>query len=140
MLLSVVRLIIDETPRLPQRILSVSGSVLMLHFCKDNHYHSSGCCYRANEHFDSNAPIPNLWKRARSKSIHASSSVGNLKRKMATDSLHVKITTGEVLRFCEACMQAVGASKDHGRQLSEVLLAADYRGHFSHGLNRLREY
>lgn len=136
MLLSAVRFIIDETPRFPQGILSVSA----LHLFKCNHYHRSELYhYRTNKHFDRNTPTPNLWNRTGFKSIHYSS--GNLKRrKMSTDSLHVKITTGEVLRFCEACMQAVGASKDHGKQLSEVLLAADYRGHFSHGLNRLPMY
>ncbi|XP_071847276.1 uncharacterized oxidoreductase YjmC-like [Apostichopus japonicus] len=59
---------------------------------------------------------------------------------MSTDSLHVQIPKAEVLKFCEACMQSAGANKDHGRQLSEVLFAADYRGHFSHGLNRLPMY
>ena len=35
------------------------------------------------------------------------------------------------------CMTAVGTPKDHATALADVLVAADTRGHFSHGLNRL---
>ena len=31
----------------------------------------------------------------------------------------------------------VGAKDDHAKSLSSCLIAADHRGHFSHGLNRL---
>lgn len=34
-------------------------------------------------------------------------------------------------------MIKAGASKDHAEQLADVLVAADLRGHYSHGLNRL---
>lgn len=39
--------------------------------------------------------------------------------------------------FMERCMLAVGTRKDHARSLASCLITADYRGHFSHGLNRL---
>lgn len=35
------------------------------------------------------------------------------------------------------CMVKTGTSKDHAQQLADVLVAADVRGHYSHGLNRL---
>ncbi|KAL3995584.1 Malate/L-lactate dehydrogenase family protein [Acanthocheilonema viteae] len=38
------------------------------------------------------------------------------------------------------CMIKTGTSKDHAQQLADVLVAADIRGHYSHGLNRLDMY
>ncbi|EFO13336.1 hypothetical protein LOAG_15193, partial [Loa loa] len=37
-------------------------------------------------------------------------------------------------------MVKVGTSKNHAEQLADVLVAADVRGHYSHGLNRLNMY
>ena len=39
--------------------------------------------------------------------------------------------------FIKSCITAAGASESHADDLAEVLVAADNRGHFSHGLNRL---
>ncbi|KAL1110429.1 hypothetical protein AAG570_007960 [Ranatra chinensis] len=38
------------------------------------------------------------------------------------------------------CMNAVGTPAAHSNALAELLLAADVRGHYSHGLNRLEMY
>lgn len=38
------------------------------------------------------------------------------------------------------CMIKAGVLKDHAKQLADVLVAADVRGHYSHGLNRLEMY
>lgn len=35
------------------------------------------------------------------------------------------------------CMMKAGAAEDHARQLADVLVEGDIRGHYSHGLNRL---
>ena len=43
----------------------------------------------------------------------------------------------EVMGFVERCMLAVGTKPEHGKQLAEVLIDADYRGHFCHGINTL---
>ncbi len=43
----------------------------------------------------------------------------------------------EVTHFIERCMTAVGTRPEHARALADNLTAADHRGHFSHGLNRL---
>lgn len=56
------------------------------------------------------------------------------------DDIGTKVTPDEVKRFMTECMTAVGASLVHATQLAEVLVAADLRGHFSHGLNRLEMY
>lgn len=37
----------------------------------------------------------------------------------------------------ERCMLSVGTKKSHALSLAKCLIDADYRGHFSHGLNRL---
>jgi hypothetical protein len=47
------------------------------------------------------------------------------------------IPISEAKRFITDCMVKLGTPKSHAEELSEVLAAADYRGHFSHGLNRL---
>lgn len=46
----------------------------------------------------------------------------------------------EVKRFVTECMVAVGAAGKHGEILADTLVAADRRGHYSHGLNRLEMY
>lgn len=47
------------------------------------------------------------------------------------------VPVAEVLRYATDCMVSVGVKKDHATALAEVLVAADHRGHYSHGLNRL---
>ena len=43
----------------------------------------------------------------------------------------------EIKQFIERCMVKVSTQPAHATALAENLTAADYRGHFSHGLNRL---
>ncbi|KAM9854424.1 putative oxidoreductase YjmC [Aulostomus maculatus] len=50
------------------------------------------------------------------------------------------ISQAEVQGFIERCMTAVGTKPHHARSLAEVLVEGDYRGHYSHGLNRLDMY
>ena len=47
------------------------------------------------------------------------------------------VNVEEVSKFVQRCMCRVGTNTEHARQLAELLVAADCRGHFSHGLNRL---
>ena len=49
------------------------------------------------------------------------------------------VNVEEVSKFVQRCMCRVGTNMEHARQLAELLVAADCRGHFSHGLNRLGE-
>ncbi|VDM77364.1 unnamed protein product, partial [Strongylus vulgaris] len=42
-----------------------------------------------------------------------------------------------MIRFASDCVMSVGAVESHARQLAEVVVEADVRGHYSHGLNRL---
>ncbi|PNF39234.1 malate dehydrogenase [Cryptotermes secundus] len=46
----------------------------------------------------------------------------------------------EAKRFMVEAMVAVGTVQQHAEQMADVLVAADYRGHYSHGLNRLEMY
>ena len=52
---------------------------------------------------------------------------------------HKCVTVKEAESFIERCMRAVGTPEQHCRALAQVLVAGDFRGHFSHGLNRLGE-
>lgn len=49
----------------------------------------------------------------------------------------IVIEQNEVIDFCKRCMVKVGVSEGHSKALAEVLSAGDYRGHYSHGFNRL---
>ena len=50
------------------------------------------------------------------------------------------VAVDDVESFVERCMAAVGTPSEHCRSLAQVLVAGDFRGHFSHGLNRLGEF
>ncbi|KHJ48592.1 malate/L-lactate dehydrogenase [Trichuris suis] len=50
------------------------------------------------------------------------------------------LTINEVKDFMTACIVNAGADEQHASMLADVLIAADYRGHYSHGLNRLDMY
>ncbi|CAL4065663.1 unnamed protein product [Meganyctiphanes norvegica] len=56
------------------------------------------------------------------------------------DNLPTKIPCGEVTRYIVDCLTATGAPLHGAHALAEVLVAADTRGHYSHGLNRLEMY
>lgn len=49
------------------------------------------------------------------------------------------VALGEVRRFIAEAMTTVGTPKAGAKLLADVLVEADYRGHYSHGLNRLGE-
>lgn len=53
---------------------------------------------------------------------------------------HYLVTKSEMEEFMFNCMVKSGAKIEHARSLSSCLILADYRGHFSHGLNRLDMY
>lgn len=48
-----------------------------------------------------------------------------------------RISLAEVRRFCVDCMTAVGTPQANATALADVLVEADNRGHYSHGINRL---
>ncbi|XP_015111575.1 uncharacterized protein LOC107037512 [Diachasma alloeum] len=50
------------------------------------------------------------------------------------------ITKDEVVRFVAECMQRVGTDGNHSKIVAHHLMTADYRGHFSHGMNRMPMY
>ena len=49
------------------------------------------------------------------------------------------VPRAEVKSFIERCMVSVGTRRSHAEALADNLACADYRGHFSHGLNRIGE-
>lgn len=52
----------------------------------------------------------------------------------------VTVAAEELFNFVVRCAERAGAKKPHAESLAELLVAADTRGHFSHGLNRLEMY
>lgn len=46
----------------------------------------------------------------------------------------------EAKRFIVDCFVALKTPKRHAELMADLLVAADYRGHFSHGMNRLEMY
>ncbi|XP_054152648.1 uncharacterized oxidoreductase YjmC-like, partial [Oppia nitens] len=50
------------------------------------------------------------------------------------------ISLDEMKSFMTRALVSVGSDPQHAAQLAELLVTADYRGHFSHGLNRLDLY
>ncbi|KAI8787075.1 uncharacterized oxidoreductase YjmC-like isoform X1 [Biomphalaria glabrata] len=50
------------------------------------------------------------------------------------------VTRDEMHDFIIRCMEKVGTKREHAQALADLLVAADYRGHYSHGLNRLDMY
>lgn len=46
----------------------------------------------------------------------------------------------EVVRFVSECMCKAGTSLEDGCIVGHHLMVADYRGHFSHGMNRMQMY
>ena len=46
----------------------------------------------------------------------------------------------EARDFIKSCIEKSGSTPEHAACLADVLIAADLRGHYSHGLNRLEMY
>ncbi|KAJ8962858.1 hypothetical protein NQ318_001263 [Aromia moschata] len=76
-------------------------------------------------------------------------SVSFLVRNMATTACTSKdnpepqtlvTTMEEAFRFMTDCFKAAGTPHEHAEIISENLLEADCRGHYSHGMNRLEMY
>lgn len=69
-----------------------------------------------------------------------SKSIRSLHTGLRSFDKHKCVAVSEVGSFIERCMKSVGTPDQHCRALSQVLVAGDVRGHFSHGLNRLEMY
>lgn len=50
------------------------------------------------------------------------------------------IAISEAKRFMVDCFVALKTHKKHAEIMADLLVAADCRGHFSHGLNRIEMY
>ena len=46
----------------------------------------------------------------------------------------------ELLGWAESCLMRAGAGRGPATTMARILLAADTRGHYSHGFNRLDIY
>ncbi|KAL7643190.1 UNVERIFIED_CONTAM: hypothetical protein RMT77_006480 [Armadillidium vulgare] len=105
---------------------------------------ASACCQPTRVHYIGQICI-SLRTLVPFRGVHTSHKkmTLNLERKskfQVPDGLGTKVKPEEVKRFMVECMLSVGTSKAHATQLADVLVAADLRGHYSHGLNRLEMY
>jgi hypothetical protein len=46
----------------------------------------------------------------------------------------------EVIRFIRECMRKAGTTSDDAFTVAHHLMISDYRGHFSHGMSRMKRY
>ncbi|OQV16955.1 putative Malate dehydrogenase [Hypsibius exemplaris] len=60
--------------------------------------------------------------------------------KSAIEPERVVVAMDEAKSFIERCVRKGGVNTSHAEQLADVLVTGDYRGHFSHGLNRIDMY
>lgn len=58
----------------------------------------------------------------------------------ASSEKFVLVPKAEVERFVSDCLRSVGVVDEDSKTVGHHLMTADYRGHFSHGLNRLEMY
>ncbi|CAM9460012.1 unnamed protein product [Lampetra fluviatilis] len=56
------------------------------------------------------------------------------------DATRCLIPKADVKTFIQQCMVAVKTKPAHAKALADVLVEGDYRGHYSHGLNRMDMY
>ncbi|KAK7109474.1 uncharacterized oxidoreductase YjmC-like [Littorina saxatilis] len=59
---------------------------------------------------------------------------------MSTEAEEKVVPVEEMHGFVIRCMRTAGAPEHHAQALADLLTAADHRGHYSHGLNRLDMY
>ncbi|XP_029175934.1 uncharacterized protein LOC114944266 [Nylanderia fulva] len=66
-----------------------------------------------------------------------------VKGKMSTgyqDHDQKVVPKDEVIRFIQDCMRKAGTTVEDAHAVAHHLMTADYRGHFSHGMNRMQMY
>ncbi|XP_076293076.1 putative oxidoreductase YjmC [Lasioglossum baleicum] len=71
---------------------------------------------------------------------HGFGSIITIQRMASGGSTQQVVPKEEVVRFTRDCLCKVGTTQEDGQVVGHHLMTADYCGHFSHGLNRLRLY
>ncbi|XP_022911923.2 uncharacterized oxidoreductase YjmC [Onthophagus taurus] len=66
--------------------------------------------------------------------------VGTQTRDMAANTESPLVPVKEANRFVKECLEACGTPESHAKAMADLLIEADYRGHYSHGMNRLEMY
>ncbi|KRG06078.1 uncharacterized oxidoreductase YjmC isoform X2 [Drosophila mojavensis] len=60
--------------------------------------------------------------------------------RMMSSTCQKLVKVEESRRFMIDCFKAVNVPEEHAKAQADLLVAADHRGHFSHGMNRLEMY
>lgn len=61
-------------------------------------------------------------------------------KKVFNEREQIIIPKKEIRNFIVSCLKRVECCEDHAQQLADILICADYRGHYSHGIARLYVY
>ncbi|XP_053661872.1 uncharacterized oxidoreductase YjmC [Anopheles marshallii] len=92
--------------------------------CKQKHKHLASCPYTSRQDFET-SPFITTQHRNMSSSVAAKQGL---------------VAVEEARRFMVDCLVKSKTPLAHAKQQADLLLEADYRGHFSHGMNRLEMY
>lgn len=72
--------------------------------------------------------------------LHARTSITVVRMASAAAYDRKVVPKDEVVRFIEDCMIKAGTRPEDAHVVAHHLMTADYRGHFSHGMNRMQMY
>uniref|UniRef100_A0A1I7XPW4 Malate dehydrogenase n=1 Tax=Heterorhabditis bacteriophora TaxID=37862 RepID=A0A1I7XPW4_HETBA len=61
-------------------------------------------------------------------------------KKTFNESEEIVVSKKELRTFVLDCLEKVRCPISHAQQLADILICSDYRGHYSHGINRLHIY
>uniref|UniRef100_A0A1I8ADM1 Malate/L-lactate dehydrogenase n=1 Tax=Steinernema glaseri TaxID=37863 RepID=A0A1I8ADM1_9BILA len=61
-------------------------------------------------------------------------------KKTFNESEEIVVSKKEIRSFILNCMEKIGCDDEHAQQLADILITSDYRGHYSHGIQRLHIY
>ena len=81
-----------------------------------------------------------LWSNSGRKLFLSNSRLSLSRSQSSQAQPRYLIDKDEMHNFMLRCMLAAGSKQHHAESLASCLIAADHRGHFSHGLNRLDMY
>lgn len=87
--------------------------------------------------------LSQFWAVSRSASSRRRNIVINIVRMATTGYQNYDgkvVPKDEVIRFIEDCMHKAGTTPEDAHIVGHHLMTADYRGHFSHGMNRMQMY
>lgn len=86
--------------------------------------------------------VASSWLRTSkvSKTVEVFGIAGVRTMASTVDTKDMVVPKEEVVRFIQHCLCKVGTLEEDAHVVAHHLMTADYRGHFSHGMNRMQMY